>query len=416
MNKKISLGAAIFLMLIFMAATVSMTMIYSQRDFNRKVRDLKDRESRYSKIAEIDNYVQNRYIGTIVADDLTDATAAGFLAGIGDPYARYYDKTSYDRLLADYSGNSVQIGIVPQKDESGYIKVGEVYPDSPAQAAGIQPDDLIVKIDDTDISSENYSEAVAMLKGEPGTKMNIVVRRGVEENTLEMTRRFVETPSVNATMLENNIGLVKFTEFNDTTPDQFNKRVNKLMDEGAQALIFDVRGVSTGVLRSVAQVLDKLLPEGTIVSSTDKDGNTTVLETSDVTEIALPMSVMMNDKTSGEAELFAQAIKDYDKGKLVGTKTAGKGTAQTIIPLTDGSAIKLTTARYNPPVSPSYDGVGVKPDFEVKMSDEQLQYATDDPETDAQLKKAIEVVAAAIKQFNASQAESSESSEETSSK
>lgn len=416
MNKKISLGAAIFLMLIFMAATVSMTMIYSQRDFNRKVRDLKDRESRYSKIAEIDNYVQNRYIGTILADGLTDATAAGFLAGIGDPYAKYYDKSSYDRLLADYSGNSVQIGIVSQKDESGYIKVSEVYPDSPAQAAGIQPDDLIVKIDETDISSENFTEAVVMLKGEPGTKMNIVVRRGVEENTLEMTRRFVETPSVNTTMLENKIGLVKFTEFNDTTPDQFNKRVNKLIDEGAQALIFDVRGVNTGVLRSVAQVLDKLLPEGTIVSSTDKDGNKTVLETSDVTEVALPMSVMMNDKTSGEAELFAQAIKDYNKGKLVGTKTAGKGTAQTIIPLTDGSAIKLTTARYNPPVSPSYDGIGVKPDFEVKMSDEQLQYATDDPETDAQLKKTIEVVTAAIKQSNATQAESSESSAEAASK
>ncbi len=416
MNKKISLGAAIFLMLIFMAATVSMTMIYSQRDFNRKVRDLNDRESRYSKIAEIDNYVQNRYIGTILADGLTDATAAGFLAGIGDPYAKYYDKSSYDRLLADYSGNSVQIGIVSQKDESGYIKVSEVYPDSPAQAAGIQPDDLIVKIDETDISSENFTEAVVMLKGEPGTKMNIVVRRGVEENTLEMTRRFVETPSVNTTMLENKIGLVKFTEFNDTTPDQFNKRVNKLIDEGAQALIFDVRGVNTGVLRSVAQVLDKLLPEGTIVSSTDKDGNKTVLETSDVTEVALPMSVMMNDKTSGEAELFAQAIKDYNKGKLVGTKTAGKGTAQTIIPLTDGSAIKLTTARYNPPVSPSYDGIGVKPDFEVKMSDEQLQYATDDPETDAQLKKTIEVVTAAIKQSNATQAESSESSAEAASK
>lgn len=405
MNKKISLGAAIFLMLIFMAATVSMTMIYSQRNFNNKVRDLKDRESRYSKIAEIDNYVQNRYIGTIVAEDLTDATAAGFIAGIGDPYAKYYDKTSYDLLLADFSGNSVQIGIVTEKSESGYIKVTEVYPDSPAQAAGIQPDDLIVKIDDTDISSENYAQALDMLKGEPGTKMSIVLRRGVEEDTLEMTRRFVETPSVSAEMLENNIGFIKFKEFNDTTPDQFNKRVNRLIDEDVQALVFDVRGVKTGVLRSVAQVLDKLLPEGVIVSSTDKDGNTTVLETSDATEVALPMAVLMNEKTSGEAELFAQAIKDYEKGKLVGIKTAGKGTAQTIIPLTDGSAIKLTTARYNPPVSLSYDGIGVKPDFEVKMNEEQLEFAVGDPKLDAQLKKAIEVVMAGIKQAE-SQAES----------
>ena len=414
MNKKISLGAAIFLMLIFMAATVSMTMIYSQRNFNKKVRDLKDRESRYSKIAEIDNYVQNRYIGTIAAEDLTDATAAGFIAGIGDPYAKYYDKTSYDLLLADYSGNSVQIGIVTEKNESGYIKVTEVYPDSPAQAAGIQPDDLIVKIDDTDISSENYSEAVEMLKGEPGTKMTIVVRRGVDENTLEMTRRFVETPSVSTAMLVNDIGFVRFKEFNDTTPDQFNKRVNKLIDEGAQALIFDVRNVNTGVLRSAAQVLDKLLPEGVIVSSTDKEGNTTVLETSDATQIVLPMAVLMNEKTSGEAELFAQAIKDYEKGKLVGAKTAGKGTAQTIIPLTDGSAIKITTARYNPPVSLSYDGVGVKPDYEVKMNEDQLEYVAGDPAVDVQLKKAVEVVVAGIKQAESSSSPSG--SEESSSK
>lgn len=415
MNKKISLGAAIFLMLIFMAATVSMTMIYSQRNFNKKVRDLKDRESRYSKIAEIDNYVQNRYIGTIVAEDLTDAAAAGFLAGIGDPYAKYYDKTSYDLLLADYSGNSVQIGVVTEKNESGYIKVTQVYPDSPAQAAGIQQDDLIVKINDTDISSENYSDAVEMLKGEPGTKMTIVVRRGVEESTLELTRRFVETPSVSTDMLDHHIGFVKFKEFNDTTPDQFNKRVNKLIDDGAQALIFDVRGVNAGVLRSVAQVLDKLLPEGVIVSSTDKDGNTTVLETSDATEVALPMAVLMNEKTSGEAELFAQAIKDYEKGKLVGSKTAGKGTAQTIIPLTDGSAIKITTARYNPPVSLSYDGVGVKPDFEVKMSEDQLEHAVGDPEFDVQLKKAVEVVTAGIKQAesSSSQASSEESSSQS---
>lgn len=407
MNKKISLGAAIFLMLIFMAATVSMTMIYSQRNFNNKVRDLKDRESRYSIIAEIDNYVQNRYIGTIEADELTDATAAGFLAGIGDPYAKYYDKTSYDLLLADYSGKSVQIGIVTDKSESGYIKVTDVYPDSPAQAAGIEPDDLIVKIDDTDISSENYREAVAMLKGEPGTKMTIVVRRDVEEDTLEMTRRFVETPSVNAEMIDDEIGFVKFKEFNDTTPDQFNKRVNKLIDQDVKALIFDVRGVNTGVLRSVAQVLDKLLPEGVIVSSTDKDGNKSVLETSDATEIALPMAVLMNEKTSGEAELFAQAIKDYEKGKLVGAKTAGKGTAQTIIPLTDGSAIKLTTARYNPPFSSSYDGIGVKPDFEVKMSDDQLEFAVGDPKLDVQLKKAIEVVIAGMKQAESDAEETS---------
>ncbi len=399
MNKKISLGAAIAFMLIVAAATFSMSMLYAMSTFNEKVYSVKERESTYSKIAEIDSYVRQNYIGSITETRLTDATAEGFLAGTGDPYAKYYDASSYARLLEDYSNKSVQIGIVTTMDESGYIRIVEVYPDSPAQAVGLEVDDLIVNIDETDVSKDNYAEAVGMLRGEPGTKMTIVLRKGVEDTTLEMTRRFVEVPSVNTSMLDNYIGLVTFKEFNDNTPDQFNKQINGLIDQGAAGLIFDVRGVSSGTLRSVAQVLDKLLPEGVIVSSTNKNGETTVLETSDAREVALPMEVLVNEKTSGEAELFAQAIRDYNKGGIVGTTTAGKGTMQTTFPLTDGSAIRLTTARYNPPVSPSYDGVGVQPDFEVKMTEEQaaLSAAMGGVENDPQLKKAVEAITVVIK-------------------
>lgn len=399
MNKKISLGAAIAFMLIVAAATFSMSMLYAMSTFNEKVYSVKERESTYSKIAEIDSYVRQNYIGSITETRLTDATAEGFLAGTGDPYAKYYDASNYARLLDDYSNKSVQIGIVTTMDESGYIRILEVYPDSPAQAVGLEVDDLIVNIDETDVSKDNYTEAVGMLRGEPGTKMTIVLRKGVEDTTLEITRRFVEVPSVNSSLLDNYIGLVTFKEFNDNTPDQFNKQVNSLIDQGAAGLIFDVRGVNTGTLRSVAQVLDKLLPEGVIVSSTNKNGETTVLETSDAREVALPMQVLVNEKTSGEAELFAQAIRDYNKGGIVGTTTAGKGTMQTTFPLTDGSAIRLTTARYNPPVSPSYDGVGVQPDFEVKMTEEQaaLASAIGGVDNDPQLKKAVEAITVVIK-------------------
>ncbi len=394
MNKKISLGAAIAFMLIVAAATFSMSMLYAMSTFNEKVYSVKERESTYSKIAEIDSYVRQNYIGSITETRLTDATAEGFLAGTGDPYAKYYDASSYARLLDDYSNKSVQIGIVTTMDESGYIRILEVYPDSPAQAVGLEVDDLIVNIDETDVSKDNYTEAVGMLRGEPGTKMTIVLRKGVEDTTLEITRRFVEVPSVNSSLLDNYIGLVTFKEFNDNTPDQFNKQVNSLIDQGAAGLIFDVRGVNTGTLRSVAQVLDKLLPEGVIVSSTNKNGETTVLET-----FADFMQVLVNEKTSGEAELFAQAIRDYNKGGIVGTTTAGKGTMQTTFPLTDGSAIRLTTARYNPPVSPSYDGVGVQPDFEVKMTEEQaaLASAIGGVDNDPQLKKAVEAITVVIK-------------------
>ena len=413
MNKKISLGAAIAFTVIMVAMTYSVTMVSSMGNFNDKVNNLRERESFYSKLAEIDSITRQNYIGTIDESLLMNEEAKGFIAGLDDPYAAYYDAAAYDRLLQDYSGDRVQIGIVTKMNEEGYIEVTEVYPDSPAQAAGIEPGDLIVKIDDTDITSDNYIEAVGMLKDKPGTQMTIILRKGVEDSTLVMTRRFVETPSISTTMLDGSIGMVKIKEFNDSTPDQFSKMVDRLIDEGAYGLVFDVRGVSRGTLRSVAQVLDKLLPEGVLVSSTDKTGVTTVLETSDARQVELPMAVLVNDKTSGEAELFAVAIKDYNKGKIIGVRTAGKGTMQTIFPLTDGSAIRLTTARYNPPVSPSFDKEGVTPDFEVRNTDDALA-AADPMEYDLQLKKAMEVISVAMNAADTPAQDASEPEESSS--
>lgn len=398
MNKKISLGAAIAFMLIVAAVTFSLTMVYSERMFNGTVSDLKDRERRYSKIAEIDDLVRENYIGALDQTALMDALSAGYLAGTGDQYAEYYSAARYARMQNNQADRNVQIGISTIRDESGYVQVREVYPDSPAEAAGIESGALIVKIDDLDITTDNYNEAVNSLQGEAGTNVNVVVRRDTEDVTLQLTRRFVEVPSVTSTMLDSTIGLVKITEFNDNTPEQFTRIVDALIDQGANALIFDVRNVETGTLRSVAQVLDKLLPEGPLVSSVDKSGTITVLEQSDAREVALPMAVLINERTSGEAELFAQAISDYGKGRLVGTRTMGKGTMQRTYVLLDGSAVRLTSAQYKPPVSASYDKVGVQPDFEVKMTEEQYAVSQQGyQDMDTQLKKAIEVAMASMR-------------------
>lgn len=398
MNKKISLGSAIAFMAIVAAVTFSLTMVHAMRRFNDTVYSIKERESMYSKIAEIDSVVRQNYLRQIGTSRLMDATAAGFLAGINDPYAEYYDAEEYAEMLQDLGGKSVQIGIVTEMDESGYIKVTDVYPGSPAQAAGIEPGNLIVRVDEVDVTKDNYVQAVAMLRGEAGTKMNITLREGTNETQLEMTRRFVEIPSVSATMLDSSIGLIRFKEFNDYTPEQFGKQVEKLIGEGAQGMIFDVRGVRNGTLRSVTQVLDRILPEGVLVSSSDKDDNVTVLESSDMLEINLPMAVLVNDKTAGESELFALVIRDFNKGKIVGVKTAGRGTVQTTFPLSDGSAVKLTTARYLTASGVSFDQEGVKPDFEVKLTEEQAALvAAGEIDSDAQLKKAIEATMVGIK-------------------
>lgn len=400
MSKKISLGAAIAFTVIVITATITMTWLFARRSFDETAYNLSEREAMYSKLAEVDDYVRQNYTGAIEEGELVNQLVTGYLNGTGDAYARYYDAAAYARLKQSYNDQRVQIGIVPRMDESGYIVVDEVYPDSPAQAAGLQEGDLIVRIDETDITAENYSEAVSMLYGAAGTKMNIVVRRGVEDSTLpDMTRRFVEVPSVYSSMLENQIGLVVIKDFADNTPDQFTKQVDRLIDEGAQGLVFDVRGVSitssgTSALDSVAEALDKLLPSGVLASTVDKTGRVENTKISDAREVTLPMAVLINEKTSGESELFAAVIRDYNKGKLIGQKTAGKGTMQRIFPLTDGSAVEITTAVYNPPTSPSFDGEGVRPDFEVKMNDDSMP---GNLLTDPQLQKAVDSIIATIR-------------------
>lgn len=390
MNKKIALGAAIAFMAIVVAATMALTRMWALRSFNGKVNDLVNREERYSKIAMIDAMVRENYNGVIHQEDLMDSIAEGFMDGIGDTYAEYYDAIQYERLQNEYSGKSVQIGVVTAKDESGYIRVDEVYPDSPALAAGIAPGDLIVRIDEMDVTADNYYEATANLRGEAGSTMSLIIRRDNEDRQIDnLTRRFVETPSVSSSMLADSVALVTFSQFNNTTPDQFIKQVDALIDQGAAALILDVRGVDTCTVDPVADVLDKLLPAGEMIFTTDKSGTRTVLKTSDAREVDLPMAVLINEKTTCEAELFAAVIRDSGKGKLVGAKTFGKGTLQRILPLPDGSgAIRLTTALYLPPSNQSFDKEGVKPDFDVKMSEELIAL----PENDLQLIKAQEVV------------------------
>lgn len=404
MNKRIALGAALAFMAIVVAATMALTRMWALRSFNGKVNDLVNREERYGKIAMIDAMVRENYNGIIHQEDLMDSIAQGFMKGIGDTYAEYYDAIQYERLQNEYSGKSVQIGVVTAKDESGYIKVTEVYPDSPALAAGIEPGDLIVKIDDTDVTADNYYEAIAKMKGEAGSTMSLTIRRDNEDKQLDnMTRRFVETPSVSSALLDDNVGLVTFSQFNNTTPDQFIKQVDSLIDQGAVALIMDVRGVDICTIDPVADVLDKLLPAGEMVFTTDKSGTRTVLKSSDAREVDLPMAVLINEKTTCEAELFAAVIRDSGKGKLVGAKTAGKGTLQRILPLPDGSgAIRLTTALYLPPSFQSFDKEGVKPEFDVKMNEELIAV----PDNDVQLLKAREVVLGLVKSSSAQTAES----------
>ncbi|MDR2932624.1 MAG: PDZ domain-containing protein [Oscillospiraceae bacterium] len=395
MNKRISLGAAISFMLIVAAAVFSVTIIYSQRTFNERVNNLKQREVAYEKYTEIDRLVRDNYIGAINETQLMDSIAQGYIAGIGDKYARYITAEENAKLTEQTAdGENVGIGVVLRANPDGYLLVTEVYPDSPAQVAGMLAGDLVVKIDDTDLTIDNVESMTTAIWGRQGTTITLVVRRGGEEFTMDsMPRRSVVVPTVYAHILEGtDIGYIHIKEFSSNTSDQFNRELDRMIREGANNLIFDLRDNKGGVMRQATRIIDRLIPAGIIYTAMRKDG-TEEQVTSDGNQIDLPMAVLTNANTASAAELFAQVLKDYNKARTVGTVTAGKGVMQDVISLTDGSAIDITVAYYKPPTSPNYDGVGVVPDYDVTLEEDWTVLNTD-PEYDTQLKKAIEVVIA----------------------
>ena len=393
MNKKISLGAALSLMFIITAVTFSITMVFSRQMFSNTVTNISEREAMYDKLSEIDSYVRANYYGTIDETYLNDYLSMGYIAGLSDRYAAYYSAEEYAKLQQENAGEIVGIGIRASKNESGFIQVNEVYPDSPAQEAGIQAGDLIVKVNDIDVTADTYDTAISEIGGKAGTKLSMTVRSNNKDREIpEITRRVVVTPTVYFRMI-GTAGYIQIVDFNENTYDQFKKAIEDLLNQGAASLIFDLRNNTGGLIDPAIKMLDMLLPEGTIATATYRDGSTEVLGTSDANCIDKPMVVLTNEYTASAAELFTQALRDYGVAKSVGTTTYGKGVMQVTHSLKDGSAIRITVAQYNPPKSDNYDGVGIKPDYEVTLTDEQQQnFSNLDENSDPQLQKALELV------------------------
>ena len=397
MGRKITLGTAITLIIIAIAITISLTMVLALRNFNEKVSSITERENMFAKFTEIDNYVrQNR--GDIDEEELMDSVAKGYLSGIDDPYALYMSAEAYSAYVAASSQTVAGVGISASMDSDGYMLVGKVYEGSTAASAGILPGDLIIKVDDINLSADTYADAEALLIGEAGTKVTLKVRRNGEDTEMEITRR-VLTPTNVATIAFDNHYYIRVDSFTESTPDQFSKAVEKAISAGAQYLVFDVRSVSSGLISSAATILDRLVGSGDMLYVEYNDGSKETLYTSNSRETDIPMVVLVNEGTSGAAEFFAAGLRDFGKAKIVGTQTAGVGSMQKTYKLDDGSAIQLTIGKYYLANSETaWEGVGINPDHAVSLGyvADFSNLSTIDPSIDTQLAKAIEVVSAAI--------------------
>ena len=368
MNKRVSLGAALALMLLVAAVTFNITFDFVNNRVNDRMINLREREETLEKFSMLNREVRTHFNGVIDEIYLMDSIARGFIAGIGDPYANYFDARTYEAMLRAQQNPTAGIGALlranPEGD--GYIFVEEVFAESPALAAGIQAGDLIIRVDNVDLTPENSVSVLESISGDAGTRVSLTIRSNNVDRTEDILRRIVPLPSVYSQILGNTgVGYIQILDFNRHTPDQFRRERDRMLAAGAQSLLFDLRDVEGGRLAYAARVLDTLVPPGVIVSSRNRNGEDAVLYTAGQGELDMPMVTLINGGTTGPAELFAQVLRDYDKARSVGVSTAGKGVVQEIIPLADGSAIEITVALLVTPSGTIFNGVGVRPDYEV---------------------------------------------------
>lgn len=348
-----------------------------------------------AKLEEIQALMETYYLEEIDTEQVEDYLYKGAVAGLGDIYAAYYTEEEYQSLIDSTNGSYYGIGVeISQNMSTGIITISRIFEGSPAEEAGLLPGDVLYKIAGQEVTGEDLNKVVSLIKGEEYTTVSVEVARDGQSGYLEfeVERRTIEVPTVESEMLEDNIGYIAITSFDDVTTEQFMTALDTLESQGMEALIVDLRNNGGGLVSSVCAILDRLLPEGLIVYTEDKYGNREEEFSDAENYFDKPMAVLVNGNSASASEIFAGAIKDYGIGTLVGTTTYGKGIVQKIYPLSDGTAVKLTVSKYYTPNGNNIHGTGIEPDVTVEL-DEDLMYEVEVPkEEDNQLQAAIEAL------------------------
>lgn len=347
------------------------------------------------KINKLEDLIDKYYIDEVDKSKLADGIYKGLLASLGDPYSTYYTAAEYKSLMESFTGIYYGIGsTVSQNVSTGIITIVKPFITGPAYEAGLLPGDVIYKVEGEEVTGVDLTEVVSRMKGEEGTKVSISVIREGENEPLEfkITRRKIEIPTIEYEMLEGKIGYIAISEFDEVTAEQFRKAIKDLEKQGQTGLIIDLRDNGGGSLDTVVNMLDRMLPEGMIVYTEDKYGKRDE-KTSDKKEsFSKPLAVLINGNSASASEIFAGAIQDYEIGTIVGTTSFGKGIVQSVIPLFDGTAIKVTVSKYYTPKGRNIHGVGISPDVEVELNEELRKQVVIEKDEDNQLQKAIEVI------------------------
>ena len=340
-----------------------------------------------TKLSAIKKVLDEEYLGDIDEEKLIDGAIKGYVDGVGDEYTEYFTKDEMEKLMISVEGDYVGIGIYMTLNNSNQIVVLTPIKGSPAYDAGILPGDIIKKVDDIEYSGEEMSEAAAKIKGEEGTKVELVVERDGNELTFDVERKSIDLNHVESKVLENNIGYIQISTFDDGCSDEFEEELKKLKNENINSLIIDMRNNGGGIVKEALSIADMLIEKDkTLLITVDKNEKEEVSysKSKPVIDGSIKIVVLVNGNSASATEILSGALKDNQRAQIVGETTYGKGVIQNLMKLKDGAGLKITTEEYFTPLRNKINKVGITPDLEVKQEKNSEQ--------DIQLQKAIELL------------------------
>lgn len=346
------------------------------------------------KLNYLEELIDKEYLDEKDESSLREGLYAGLLAGLKDPYSTYYTAEQYKELNTSNEGSYVGIGAVLQKDDAGGAKIIQLYEGGPGEQVGLKKGDVIKAVDGTDVTDKETSDIASMVRDSEKDSVMLTIQRENEEKTrdVKVEIRDVEIQTVSHEMLSEDTGYIRISEFSEVTSDQYKKAFADLKDQGMKNLVVDLRDNPGGLLTAVCGVLRQILPEGLIVYTEDKNGKREEETCDGKNKLDMPLAVLVNGNSASASEIFAGAVKDYGIGTIVGTTTYGKGVVQTIHSLTDGSAVKITIAKYFTPKGNDINKKGINPDVEAELSGDITDWTELTHKEDTQLQTALKEI------------------------
>ena len=332
-------------------------------------------------------FIETKYVNDTDDVKLIDGAIDGMVKSLNDPHSNYLSPKMYKTLMEQTEGSFAGIGVVMGMDNEQKIHIVGIMENSPGQKAGLQEGDEILAVDGVPVTQMAFDEVAAHVRGQAGTDVVLTIMRDNANQDITITRDNIKLKTVGHKMLDNNIGYIQIVSFSEDTANEFNEAYNDLKNQGMKALVLDLRNNPGGLLTTCVEIAKKLVPKGEIVSIVDKQGNKETYSSS-LEAPEYPLVVLINKNSASASEILSGAIQDTKTGTIIGNTSYGKGSVQTILPMFEDDAVKLTIAKYYTPSGHSIDGTGITPDIEINLDENAT--------SDTQLDKALEVLKAQL--------------------